>query len=273
MARQAAVEVEGHAIRVTSLDKILWPAGNGEPPITKGEMLAYYATVGPYMLPHLKDRPIAVMRYPEGLKGQSFFQHRWDVRLPSFVDKVEVYSLNSKKPRPWMMCNNLATLVWLAQHEAIEIHAWYSRTIVDEKGLTADFGTSEESMRGSALNYPDFMIIDLDPTSKNKTHFDEEGYRCTVDVALATKEVLDSVHLDSFIKTSGKTGLHIYVPMKRISRTTTCKRWQALSAARSTAFARKTSPWNSASTNDPPRRSSSTSIRTRSPKPSPASTP
>ena len=122
------------------------------------------------------------------------------------------------------MVNNLPTLIWLAQLADLEMHPWLSRTArePDARHLTASFAGSEEALEGSALNYPDFIVFDLDPyiySGKEKTGDEPElnrrAFAKTVEVARALKEVLDELHLSSFLKTSGKTGLHIYVPVLR----------------------------------------------------------
>src|SRR5439155_7134044 len=124
----------------------------------------------------------------------------------------------------YIMCNNLATLVWLAQIADLEIHAWMSRLDPEpdatERPLTA--GGSEAEMDASVLNYPDFMIFDLDPyvyagheAKGAEPEFNRAGWEKTVTIALALKEVLDQLRLSSYVKTTGKTGLHVYTPILR----------------------------------------------------------
>jgi len=122
------------------------------------------------------------------------------------------------------MCNNLPTLLWLGQLAALEIHPWYSR--IDPKPdttLPADFFKSDEALDRSVLSYPDFMVIDLDPNIGSASKADggpnlpnRDAWEMTVKAGLALKELLDSIGLKGHPKTSGKTGLHVYVPIKRI---------------------------------------------------------
>ena len=120
--------------------------------------------------------------------------------------------------------NNLATLVWLAQLADIEMHPWLSRTAPDVDGahLTTDFGGSRERIESSALNHPDFIVFDLDPyiysgreRKGDEPELNKDAFLKTVEVALALKDILDDLSLSSFLKTSGKTGLHIYLPVLR----------------------------------------------------------
>jgi bifunctional non-homologous end joining protein LigD len=122
------------------------------------------------------------------------------------------------------MGNNLATLLWLGQVADIELHTWYSRvdTIGDGAGLPRTFSGSLENMHASALNYPDFVVFDLDPylySGKEargaEPELHPEGFAATSQVALWLKEMLDGLGLKSFVKTTGRTGLHIYVPITR----------------------------------------------------------
>ena len=116
------------------------------------------------------------------------------------------------------------TLVWLAQLADLELHPWLSRTVLEPDGthLTTDFAGSSEAIKGSALSYPDFVVFDLDPyiySGKEKEGDEPElnrhAFTKTREVALALKDILDELSLSSFVKTSGKTGLHAYVPVQR----------------------------------------------------------
>lgn len=211
--------VDGFPLRLTNLNKPLWPGNDFTPPITKRDLIAYYAKISEAMLPHLRDRPLSFVRFPEGIGGESFFQKHWDKGRPEYVDTVNIFSSSSEKSKDWICCNNLSTLLWLGQVAALEIHPWYSRTSTepDAHELGTDFGSSEESLDDSVLNYPDFVVFDLDPVLKNvETPYDLDAYKRTAAVAMALKEVLDGLKLRSYVKTSGKTGLHIYVPVFRI---------------------------------------------------------
>ncbi|HWA83572.1 MAG TPA: non-homologous end-joining DNA ligase, partial [Fimbriimonadaceae bacterium] len=217
------IEVEGQRIGITSASKVLWPATEEHPAVTKREFLIYLAKVADAMIPHLRDRPIAFARFPDGLKGGSFFQKHWAHR-PDFVNRVDIWSNHVGSATEYLLCNNLPTLLWLGQLAALEIHPWYSR--IEPKpdtDLPTNFAESDDTLDESVLNYPDFMVIDLDPnirTGNEKEGEDPEPSRFawekTIEAALPLKELLDGIGLRGYPKTSGKTGLHVYVPIKRV---------------------------------------------------------
>ena len=216
---EAQLAVEGHTIRFSSLNKPLWPEMGGAPAITKRELVTYYSKVSAAILPHLKDRPLSIVRFPEGIGGEQFFQKHIDKGRPEFVEVVDIYSTHNGRARDWLMCNNLASLLWLGQMATLEIHPWYSRMSnkPDAKDTPTDFDSSDDALDQSILTYPDFVVFDLDPVLKDKEKpFDQETYKKTCEVAMTLKEILDGLKLKSYVKTSGKTGLHIYTPVKRI---------------------------------------------------------
>ena len=219
-----SVWVEGCRIDLTNLGKELWPATQERPAVTKREMIRYYARVGPWLLPHLRDRPLTMTRYPDGIHGESFYQKHWGHRLPEFVDTVRLYSSHNDVDSEYIVVNNLATIVWLAQVANIEFHPWLSRTRrePDAERLSTDFTGSKENLDGSVLNSPDFIVFDLDPYLYSgqegrgeEPELNRRAFAKTTEVALALKETLDQLSLSSFLKTSGKTGLHVYVPVLR----------------------------------------------------------
>ncbi len=218
------VTVEGEQIRYSSLDKVLWPAHESHPAVTKRDLAVYYAKISQHMLPHLKDRPLSFVRCPDGITGEHFFQKHYEKGLPDFVDEVAIWSSHNKKSPNYVMVNNLPTLMWLAQVATLEIHPWYSR--VDPEPDARDLPTvssgSEEALDASVLNYPDFMVVDLDPnvhSGKEKPgaepEVNEAGFKMAVEAALGFKQVLDDMKLTGYLKTSGKTGLHVYIPIAR----------------------------------------------------------
>jgi bifunctional non-homologous end joining protein LigD len=176
------------------------------------------------LLPHLHDRPLTLVRYPNGINGQHFYQKHYEQPLPEFVETVRLYSDHNKGDGEYLLGNNLATLLWLGQVADIELHTWYSRidTTGDAAGLPTTFAGSMDNMLQSALNYPDFVVFDLDPylySGKEargaEPELHPEGFQATSQVALWLKEMLDGLGLTSFVKTTGRTGLHIYVPIQR----------------------------------------------------------
>jgi bifunctional non-homologous end joining protein LigD len=219
----AALEVQGYKISLTNLNKALWPVSRGVA-ITKRDYLIYLLKVAPVLLPHLKDRPLTLIRYPNGIKGQHFFQKHWDAKFPDFVDKVRYYSVDNKCDQDYLICNKLVTLVWLAQVAGLELHTSHSRisTTPDAKRLPTKFTGSEKTIKNSVLNYPDFVVVDLDPyiysgkeNKGDEPTLNRKAFRRVCDLALRVKELLDQIGANGYLKTSGKTGLHIYIPIVR----------------------------------------------------------
>ncbi|MGZ5090627.1 MAG: non-homologous end-joining DNA ligase, partial [Burkholderiales bacterium] len=215
-----------HRIRLTHLDRIYWPADRvlNQPAITKRDLLRYLAQVSPYMLPHLADRPLTMIRMPDGIRGQRFFQKHWEQERPAFVETITVYSGHKDEQHEYLLCNNLPTLLWLAQSGTLEFHVWHSRAKVgpDAASHETDYASSLESLERSILNYPDYVLFDLDPYiySGNETKGAEPELNTVAfekgkEVAFWLRELLQSMALDAIVKTSGKTGLHVFVPIRR----------------------------------------------------------
>ena len=218
------VEIGGQRFAVTNMDKVFWPETEDRAAVTKGDMLRYYAQVAPHLLPHLQDRPLTMTRYPNGIEGGSFYQKRWENDLPPFAETVRLFSSAAEGDVDYLVVNNLATLIWLAQLADLELHPWLSRTAIepDAAHLRESFTGSKEELRQSVLNYPDFIVFDLDPyiysgeeKAGEEPELNRRAFAKGAEVALALKGLLDQLSLSSFLKTSGKTGLHIYVPILR----------------------------------------------------------
>ena len=218
------LDVAGHRISLTNLNKPLWPAVDGRPVVTKGDMIRYYARMSPALLPHLRDRPLTFTRYPNGIQGKNFYQKHWEQKLPGFVETVSLFSSHNEGDGEYIMVNNLPTLVWLAQLANIELHPWLSRTVLDQDAaqLGTTFTGSKEAIDSSVLNYPDFIVFDLDPyiysggeKAGDEPELNRRAFSKGAEVARALKDILDQLSLSSFLKTSGKTGIHIYVPILR----------------------------------------------------------
>ncbi len=176
------LKVGAHEVKLSNLTKIYWPKEK----YTKGHLVDYYRNIAPFILPYLKDRPESMNRYPNGIEQSSFYQKDVELKqLPKWIETVEVYSESNDKYINFLICQNEATLVYMANLGCIEINPWNSR-------------------KGSLEN-PDWLVIDLDPG--------EIDFKEVVKAALVTKEVFDSIGVESYCKTSGNTGLHIYVPM------------------------------------------------------------
>ncbi len=223
-ADKLILETGVHRISLANLNKVLWPATDGGSPVTKGDMIRYYVRMSPLLLPHLRNRPMTLTRYPNGIDGNSFYQKHWEQDPPEFVETVRLFSSHNEGDGEYIMVNNLQTLVWLAQLANIELHPWLSRTVTtpDATDLTTDFAGSRDAIDGSVLNYPDVIVFDLDPyiySGKEKTgdepDLNRRAFSKGVEVARALKDILDQLSLSSFLKTSGKTGIHVYVPVLR----------------------------------------------------------
>ncbi|MBI4289830.1 MAG: DNA ligase D [Chloroflexi bacterium] len=212
------IQVEGNRISLTHMDKALWPAIDARPALTKRHLLTYLTQVSPFFLPHLKDRPLTLTRYPDGIQGEHFYQKHWDNPIPEFVRKVRIIE-RGEAASDYLICDNLATLLWLGQIANIEFHTWFSRIapMPDIQGAPAD--TDPDA---SGLDYPDFIVFDLDPYIYSgaeppgaEPELNRRGFDVACQVALWLKDVLDELSLNAFIKTSGRTGLHVYVPVTR----------------------------------------------------------
>lgn len=175
------ITIEGVKLKLTNLNKIYWPDAG----YTKKDLIDYYDSVADYILPYLKGRPESLNRHPNGIYGKSFFQK--DMRdLPKdWMTTEKVYSGSNDKSINYLICNDKATLIYMANLGCIEINPWFSKI--------------------GSLDNPDYLVIDLDP--------EDISFDKVVEAALAVKEVLNKAGAESFCKTSGATGLHIYVPL------------------------------------------------------------
>jgi bifunctional non-homologous end joining protein LigD len=168
-------------LKATHLDKIYFP----EDGITKGDVIDYYISMADYILPYLKGRPESLLRNPNGIHEKGFFHKDAAGIAPDFVKSQKVYSESNNKEIDYIVCDNKATLTYLNNLGCIEINPWHS---------TVD-----------ALDKPDYLIIDIDPSDKNT-------FNQVIDAAVVIKQVLDKAGATAFCKTSGASGIHIYVP-------------------------------------------------------------
>jgi len=226
--RRATLQIAVGAARIklTHLDRVYWPADRalGEPALTKRDLLRYLARVSRFMLPHLTDRPLTMIRMPEGIDGERFFQKHWTAERPEFVETVKVFSETKGEKHEYLLCNNLPTLLWLAQSGTLEFHVWHSRCRPgpDSQGAGTDFASSLEAMDRSVLSYPDYLVFDIDPyiySGKEpkgaEPELNTKAFEKGKEVAFWLRELLQSMRLEAYVKTSGKTGLHIFVPIER----------------------------------------------------------
>ncbi len=213
-------------IKLTHLDRVYWPADPAlkQPAQTKRDLLRYLAQISPLMLPHLADRPLTMIRMPDGIGGQRFFQKHWEQRRPEFVDAIVVFSETKDESHEYLLCNNLATLLWLAQSGTLEFHVWHSRAKAgsDTTAQAEDYASSLEALESSVLNYPDYVVFDIDPyiySGKEKAGDEPElntvAFEKGKEVAFRLRDVLGDMSLEPIVKTSGKTGLHVFVPINR----------------------------------------------------------
>jgi len=221
-----SLAVGPHRIRLTHLDRVYWPADPAlrQPAVTKRDLLRYFAQVSPFLLPHLADRPLTLIRIPDGIFGQRFFQKHWEQERPEFVDTLIVFSEHKDESHEALMCNNLATLLWLAQSGTIELHVWHSRARpgADAAVQGTDYAGSLATLEASVLNFPDYVVFDIDPYiySGNEApgaepELNTVAFEKGKEVAFRLRELLQSMALDAIVKTSGKTGLHVFVPIRR----------------------------------------------------------
>jgi len=218
--------LDGARVGVTHLDKVLWtprPAHDLQA-FTRRDQLRYLLQVAPVLLGHVRDRPLTLIRQPGGIDARRFVHFHYEQPLPAFVETVDIWSEKNRRPEPYLLCNNAATLVWLAHVGSLEIHPWHSRCRPgrDARGAGADTATSLEALEASALNRPDFLVCDLDPYLYAGTEhagaqpdFNAQAWARCKEVALSLKALLDAMGLTSLVKTSGKTGLHVLVPIAR----------------------------------------------------------
>lgn len=174
--------VGGGKLKLTHLDKIFWP----EEGYTKGDVIDFYNSVYKYIIRHLKGRPESLKRMPNGINGEAFFQKDAGGQAPEWIGKFNIWSDNVHKNINYLVCNDKTSLLYLANLGCIELNPWNSTVDTPDK--------------------PDYIVMDLDPSEKNT--FDD-----VVECALVIKEIMDRAGAACYCKTSGSTGLHIYIPM------------------------------------------------------------
>ena len=215
--------IDEYELPVTNLEKTLWPGAGRNRPLTKRDLLRYLTRISPWLLPHLAGRPMFTTRYPDGITGKSFYQKHWD-KPPEFARTVSIYSSHNEGDGEYLICDNLATLLFLAQMGGLELHPWFSRVdpAPDARGKRRKFSGSEENLERSVLNYPDFVVFDLDPYlysgregKGEEPELHRKAFKQTRSLALRLRDLLGSLGLEILVKTSGRTGLHLYLPIVR----------------------------------------------------------
>jgi bifunctional non-homologous end joining protein LigD len=182
MTNKAELIVEDRKIQVSNLDKVLYPKVG----FTKGQVIDYYIRVVPVLLPHLKDRPLTMKRYPDGVEGEFFYEKNCPSHRPKWVKTAKVWSESNERMMNYCLAQDLPTLVWAANLADLELHTSLSRK--------------------NNIKRPTMMVFDLDPGAP------ADIVQCC-QVGLWLRDLLGEMKLKSFVKTSGSKGLQVYVPL------------------------------------------------------------
>jgi bifunctional non-homologous end joining protein LigD len=182
VSKKTELVVEGRRLALSNLEKVLWPKAG----FTKGEMINYYIQIAPVLLPHLKDRPLTMKRYPNGVEGEFFYEKNCPSHRPTWVKTAKVWSEGNQREMQYCLAQDLPTLVWAANLADIELHTSLSR----KKDIAR----------------PTMMVFDLDPGAP------ADIVQCC-QVGLWLREILEAMKLKSWAKTSGSKGLQVYVPL------------------------------------------------------------
>jgi len=189
---ERSLKLNGKNVPLSNQQKIYWP----DEKITKGELIDYYMSVAQTLLPYLKDRPLSLHRFPNGIKGSSFYQKDLDVEtIPAWIKTVPLHASSTGKDVDYLVCNNEATLAYMVNLGCIEVNPWLSRI--------------------GHLDQPDYVVMDLDPEGIS--------FNAVVETALCIKEILDGMKVSAWCKTSGASGLHIYIPTGAKYEYETCR--------------------------------------------------
>jgi bifunctional non-homologous end joining protein LigD len=182
-------EADAGRVKLSNLEKVFFPDDG----ITKGDLIDYYRTVAPVLVPHLRDRPFTMRRYPDGAYGKAFFQKDAPSHMPDWIPTFRAHVSTRESParKKWIdtpLVNDEDALLWMVNMGCIDMNTWYSRVDKPDR--------------------PDFVLFDLDPSP-------DVGFKETVQVALIVKQALDALGLASFPKTSSVDGMHVLVPVER----------------------------------------------------------
>jgi bifunctional non-homologous end joining protein LigD len=184
------VRIGRRSVRVTSADRVLFP-GDG---VTKGDLVSYYVDVAPVLVPHLRNRPFTLKRYPHGIRERPYFQKQAPQGLPSWIPTRQFRTWpreGGSRLVDFVLVNEPAAVAWMVQMNCIDMNAWYSRVDKPER--------------------PDYVVFDLDPPESRN------GFTQAIRVAHLVREALERLELRSYVKTSGADGIHVLLPITRRS--------------------------------------------------------
>ena len=180
--KDQVVTIDGNELKLTNLDKLYWKKEKG----SKLDLVNYYFKMAPFVLPYMLDRPQSLNRHPNGIDEMNFYQKDMKGKVPEWAQTHIDFSESTNQNVEYLVCANEATLIYMANLGCIEMHPWHSRT--------------------QSWQQPDWCLIDLDPDDKNT-------FEQVIQIAQVVKKLLDSIDVDSCVKTSGSSGIHIYIPL------------------------------------------------------------
>lgn len=171
-------------LSLTNLNKLYWPREK----ISKGDLIAYYESVAPFILSYLKNRPLSLKRNPNGIQDEGFYHKDAGDIAPGWMKTADIEAESTGKTVHYLVCNNKDSLLFIANLGCIEMNPWNSTV--------------------GKMGHPDYLIIDIDPSEKN-------NFNQVIDVALVLKEILEKAAITGYCKTSGATGIHVYIPCNK----------------------------------------------------------
>ena len=178
---QKLKKVGTQEVKLTNQNKIYFPKDG----VTKGDVIEYYQKMSQYILPHLKKRPQSMNRFPNGIEGLSFYQKDASDETPDWITKEEIHSDSGDKFIKYILCNDKATMAYLNNLGCIEFNVWTSKV--------------------ETIDFPDYLVLDLDPSEKN-------SFNDVIETAKVAKTIMDKAKIKGYCKTSGSSGIHIYIP-------------------------------------------------------------
>ncbi|MDX1637721.1 MAG: non-homologous end-joining DNA ligase [Balneolaceae bacterium] len=180
------VQVGDRTIEMENLDKVIFP----DIGVTQGDLLTYYHRISGVMLPHMKDRPLTLQRFPDGIGEEGFYQKNMPDYFPGWITAARVEVAGQDRTQRQVICNDTATLAYLVDQGVVTVHIWQSRS--------------------DKLHYPDRMIFDIDPP--------DDDFSLVCRAARRLRELLERIELNPYVMTTGSRGLHVAVPLERSQR-------------------------------------------------------